>query len=226
MSNKTMNEKGFILAMFVLGSICGLVEVIGKGILHQLDLHLSGLLIGLDSILIGIGLAMYKNPLMIIGMGFIACIYKQLVVPIHGISFMCEANACLAVMLEYGSLAGISAFTLNGMGKNKSSRIFTGGAGVLLGAIIYYFAGMRVNPCPYMLTFNSPGGFTAFIAKEGLIWASFTAILFTLGWSVGERFSDKPSILMKENAHLYYLKSALVIVICLIASGMFISVQG
>jgi hypothetical protein len=224
-SNGTVNKKEFILSMLVLGSVCGLVEVFIGGILHQLGLHLSGLLIGLDCILLGIGLALYRKPWMIIGMGLIACTYKQLVVPIRGISFMCEANSCLAVLLEYGSLAGISAFTLDSMGKNTTSRILTGGTGVFLGAIIYYFAGMRVNPCPYMLSFNVPGGFAAFVTKEGLMWASFAALLFPLGWSVGEKFSDKLSTLIKENVHLYYLKSALTIVICLIASGIFISMQ-
>jgi hypothetical protein len=226
MSNKTENKKGFIVATLALGSVCGLVEVIVGGVLHQFGIHLSGLLIGLDCILIGIGLAIYNNPLMIIGMGLITCICKQLVVPVLGISFMCKANSCLAVMLEYGSLTGIAAFTLNSMKKNTGSRILTGGAGVFLGAIIFYFAGMRVSPCQYMLSFNVPGGFTAFIVKEGLIWALFAAALFPLGWSVGERLNEKTFILIKENPHLFYLKSALTTVICFIASAIFISRQG
>jgi hypothetical protein len=226
MSNKTENKKGFIVAMLVLGSMCGFVEVVIKGVLHQWGLHLSGLLIGLDCFLIGIGLAIYNNPLMIIGLGLITCICKQLVVPVLGISFMCEANSCLAVMLEYGSLSGIAAFTLNSMKKNTGSRVLTGGAGVFLGSSIYYFAGMRVNPCPYMLSFNVAGGFTAFIAREGLIWALFAAALFPLGWSAGERLSEKTFILIKENIHLFYLKSALTTIICLTASVIFISMQG
>lgn len=226
MSNKNENKKGFILTIFALGSICGLVEVIIGGVLHQLGIHLSGLLIGLDCLLIGLGLAIYNNPLMIIGMGLITCICKQLVVPVLGISFMCEANSCLAVMLEYGSLASIATFTLNSMKKSTYSRILAGGAGVFFGSIIYYFAGMRVNPCPYMLSFNVPGGFAAFLAKEGLIWASFAAALFPLGWSVGERLSVKKFILIKKNPHLFYLKSALTTVICFIACIISISLQG
>jgi hypothetical protein len=226
MGDRTGDKKGFMFTMLVLGSVCGLIEVIVKGVLHQSGLHLSGLLAGLGCFLIGIGLAVYRSPSMIIGIGAIACLYKQLVVPIHGISFMCGANACLAVMLEYGSLAGLSAFTLKTMGRNAASRILTGGAGVFIGSMIYYFAGMRLNPCPYMLTFNVPGGFTAFIAREGLTCASFGAVLFPLGWSVGERFGEKLSVLIKGKTRPYYLKSAFSIVVCLAAAGIFVSMKG
>jgi hypothetical protein len=227
MNNETAaNKKDFILAILVLGSICGFVEVVVGGVLHRFGFHLSGFLIGLDCILIGGALAIYRNPLMIIGMVFVSCIYKQLAVPLRGTSFMCEANSCLAVLLEYGSLAAISAFTLKGMGKNMISRIVTGSAGVFVGSIIYYFAGMRVNPCPYMLTFNAPGGFMAFLAKEGLIWAVFAGVLLPLGWSLGEKFNHRTFVSAEENILFYYLKSALTVIICLAASGIFISVQG
>ena len=213
----------FVLTMLALGSVCGLVEVIVKGVLHHLGLHLSGLLIGLDCILIGIGMAMFRNPLMIIGMGVVTCICKQLVVPLHGVSFMCGANGCLAVMLGYGSLAVIAAFTLWRMVNNITSRMLTGGSGVFLGSIIFYFVGMHVNPCPYLLTFDVPGGFASFVAKEGVVWAAFSAALFPLGWSFGERLAEKP--LVRETPS-YYMKAGVTTVICLAASGLFISLQG
>lgn len=228
MNNKTETENkvGFIAATLALGSTCGLIEVVVKGVLHHFGIHLTGLLIGLDCILIGIGIAIYNNPLMIIGMGLITCICKQLVVPVLGTSFMCKANSCLAVMLEYGSLASVAAFTINSMKKNTYSRILTAGSGVFLSSIIFYFIGMRVSPCQYMLSFNVPGRFTAFIFKEGLIWALFASALFPIGWSVGERLNEKTFVLIKENPHLFYLKSALTTVFCFIACIISISIKG
>lgn len=227
MVNQNDKPKGFFLSMLALGAMCGLVEVVVGNALHQSGIHLSALLIGLGCILLGIGLAIYKNPLMIIGMGLTACLCKQLVVPVLGLSFMCEANSCLAVLLEYGSLAGMSALTMNSMRKNADARILTAGSGIFLGSVIYYFLGMRVSPCQYMLSFNVSGGFVNFIAKEGLIWSAFSAALFPLGWSIGERLTEKTTALLQQKPRYFYLVTALSsTACCLIACIISITLQG
>ena len=218
--------KGLFLAMLALGSMCGLVEVVAGNALHQTGIHFSGLLVGLGCVLIGIGLAIYRKPWMILGMGLVACMCKQLVVPVLGMAFACKANSCLAVLLEYGSLAGISALTLNSMRKNTGARILTAGSGIFLGSVIYYFAGMRVSPCPYMLSFNAAGGFINFVTKEGLVWAAFSAALFPLGWSIAEQVSKKTAVMFEQKPRLFYLGTALTTAVCLIACIISIALQG
>ena len=48
--DESIRKKNIILAMVVLGSICGLIEVAVKGLLNQKGIHLSGLIISLDFI--------------------------------------------------------------------------------------------------------------------------------------------------------------------------------
>lgn len=225
MVGQNRKVKGLLPAMLTLGALCGLVEVVGGNILHQSGIHLSGLLIGLDCILIGIAMALYEKPLMVIGMGLVTCAFKQLVIPVLGLSFACKANSCLAVMLEYGGLTALAAITLNGMRKNSLIRALTAGIGVFAGSIVYYFAGMRVKPCPYMLSFNVPGGLVNFIAREGLVWAAFSAVLFPLGWMVGEKSREKAVVLIEQKPQLFRLAAMLTTVVCLVASVVSIMSQ-
>jgi len=221
------SKTALVLAVIALGSVIGVIEVLGKEFLHQVNFpYRSGVLVGFGFGIAGIGFAIFKKPLIIIGLALVAVICKQLVVPILGLSFMCKANACVAVMLEYGSLAAIAAITMNRMQKNANMRTLTAGASVFLGAITYYLIGMHIKPCSYMLSFNVPGGFVKFLIVEGLIWAAFAAILFPLGWTVGERLSEKTFVLFEQNPRLFYLKSALTAVVCFIACIISISIQG
>ena len=212
--DESIRKKNIILAMVVLGSICGLIEVAVKGLLNQKGIHLSGLIIGLDFIVIGIALAIYQKPLLILGMGFIVCLCKQLVVPLLGLSFMCQVNSCLAIMLEFGAFAAIASFTFDKMKKSVGSRILSAGIGVFTVSILFYFIGIHVRPCPYLLSFNIPGGFISFIAKEGIVWAIFAAALFPLGWAIGERLKGKIFELVLQRPRFYYAGVALVTIFC------------
>lgn len=184
-------NKGVITGLLVLGSLCGLAEVAGGALLHGLGIHFSGLLIGLDALFIGIAMALFGNPAMILGMGVMACLHKQLAIPLLGLPALCKANACLAVLLEFSGIAGMTALFMDRVKKSRVARSLAAGAGVLAGSVLYYFTGMHVRPCAYMLSFSGPSGFTAFILKEGTVWALSTALFFALGWSIGEKVKEK-----------------------------------
>jgi hypothetical protein len=213
-------KKNILLATIVLGSICGLIEVATKNILNYNGIHLSGLIIGLDFIVIGIALAILRSPLMIIGMGLIACLCKQLVVPLLGLSFMCKANSCLAIMLEFATFASLAAFTLNKMKTSATARALTAGAGIFVSSILFYTIGMCVVPCPYLLSFNIPGGFISFILKEGVVWSIFAAMLFPMGWKIGESLSAKVFELSLQRPRLYYAGATLVTIFCLLGCAL------
>ncbi len=225
-SQKPRDEKisktAVLLAVIAMGTVCGVIEVAGKQFLHQINFpYTSAILVGLCFGIIGIGLAVIRKPIIIIVMAAVAVICKQLVVPILGVSLMCKANACVAVMLEYGSLAAIAAITMGRMKKNVNMRILTAGTAAFLGAATYFFIGMHVKPCPYMLSFNVSGGFVKFLTVEGLIWAAFAAIMFPFGWTVGEKLREKTLILL-EHKRLSYLMPVLTASICFI--GCIISI--
>lgn len=223
-SDTKISKTNLLFAVLALGSICGLLEVVFGGFLHQIKFpYRVGLLTGLGFGVIGFGLAIFKKPFMAIWIGLVAVLCKQMVVVILYISVMCKINSCLAVLFEYGALAGIAAITINGIKENTSIRMLTSSSAALVGSVAFYFVGMQVAPCQYLLSFNHPGGFGAFLINEGLIWAAFSAILFPLGWLAGEKFTEKTFVLLARKPRLFYIGTTLTTIFCWVICAIAIS---
>jgi len=214
-------KKKLLLAVLVLGSVCGLLEIAGGGLLRHSPFR-SAILTGLGLGIIGFALAIFKKPIMALGMVLVVVLCKQLVVPVLGVSVMCKMNSCLAVMFEYGGFFALAAITMNKMKKSSGMRSLTAGAGVLAGSVAYYFIGMRAAPCAYMLSFNRAGGFISFMAAEGLIWAAFSAVLFPLGWLAGEKYKERVFVLAQK-PRLFYAGAFAITIFCWAASATAIS---
>jgi len=217
-------KKKFFVMALVLGSVCGLMEVVFGGLLHHgfFQQFRSAILTGVGLGIIGFALAILGKPVIAVLIGIVAVLSKQMVVPVLGVSVMCKMNSCLAVMLEYGGFFAVAAITMNKMKKNAVLRPLTAGAGVLAGSIAYYFIGMRVAPCAYMLSFNRAGGFVSFMAAEGLIWAAFSAVLFPLGWLAGEKYREGVFAL-SQRPRLFYAGASAIVIFCWIVSAAAIS---
>ena len=196
---------GRIMMIIALGSLCGLLEVVLGGFLGQAKFpYKSGLLVGLGFGIIAFGFAIYKKPLIAFWMAIVAALCKLMVVPVLGLSVMCKMNSCLAVMLEYTALAGVAAFTMKKMQAKGGYRFLTAGSGALVGSIAFLLIGMHVAPCDYLLGFNQAGGFVSYLYKESLNWVIFAAVLFPLGWMIGERSSDKLAALFQNKPRFAY----------------------
>ena len=226
-TNETDMKAGkmnLLFAMLALGSVCGLLEVIFGGFLHQIKFpYRVALLTGLGFGVIGFGLAIFKKPFMVIWIGLVAVLCKQMVVVILHVSLMCKLNSCLAVLFEYSALSGIAVMTMSRVKENTGIRMLMGGSAALIGSVAFYFIGMQVAPCNYLLSFNHPGGLSAFLINEGLMWAAFSAILFPLGWLIGERFAEKTDVLLARKPQLFYIGTALTTVFCWVICAIAIS---
>ncbi len=215
MNEEKISGAKLLVAVVVLGSVCGLVEVIGGGLIRQAGIPFrAGLLTGIGFTVIGFGMAIFKRPLIALGIGMVAILCKQLVVPILHISVVCKLNSCLAVMLEYGALSAIAAITIGRMKEQTESRIFTGGAAAFAGSIAFYIIGMRVAPCMYLLSFNNIAGFGSYLVKESLSWTVFSALLFPLGWRSGERLTERAFTLARQKPGLFYTGATLATFLC------------
>lgn len=222
-STKARGKTDLWLVVLALGSVAGLIEVVAGGLLRDLKFPFtSGLLTGLGFAIIGIGFAIFKKPFIGIIIGLVAILCKLLIVPIMHVSLMCNANSCLAVLLEYGALSGIAATMGNKIHGKTSSRILAGGLAALVSAIAFYFIGMRVAPCNYLLTFREAGVFS-FILKEGSSWIISSAILFPLGWFVGQRLKDKIVLHLIHRPRLIQGGAVLTFVLCWLISAIGIS---
>lgn len=218
------NRPNWLLAIIALGSICGLLEVVGGGFLKQIEFPFrSGLLVGLGFGIIAFGLAIFKKPVIALYLGLIAVISKQLAVAALHLPLMCMANSNLAVLLEYGVLAGVAAVTMGGLNKSVRTRILAGGSAAALGSIAFYFIGMHVAPCNYLLSFNSVGGFISYLFKESLMWALAAAVFFPLGWLTGEKVTGKTLAFVGNRPNYYYIGTILTAAICWLSSTIAIS---
>lgn len=225
---RKLRPADIIITIVVLGSLWGVAEVVLGGALRNVGVsYRAGLLTGVGMGLMAVALAVFlgvlRRPLMLLGIALVAILCKQLVVPILHVSLMCKANSCLAVALQGSALAGVAAVA--GRRLNRSLLIQVAGAAsaALLARGVFYFAGMKLAPCPYLLSYSHAGGFVDYMAANGLAWAGFSAILFPLGYRAGALLRDPVLALGLRKPALYYSASAAAIACCWVASAVAIS---
>jgi hypothetical protein len=151
---------------------------------------------------------------MLLAIAAVAVGVRQLSVPILHLSTFCKANSSLAVLLGGAALTGAAAIGGRRLESGIRSRVAAGFAAGLAAATSFYFIGMRVAPCRYLLSFNGPGGFVAFLRAEGLIWAALCAVLFPVGYRVGESLRDRVFDLRAARPALYYMASITLVICC------------
>jgi len=211
----------YILAIIALGSICGLIEVVAGGYLKQAGFpYRAGLLIGLGFALVALGMAIFRKPIMAVYLGLIAALSKQLAVVILHLPALCMANSTLAVILEYGALAAIATAAFGTTQKSLRSRIIVGGASGFVGSLAFYFIGMQVAPCNYLLSFNSSAGFVSYLYQESVSWALFPLVFFPLGWFVGVKISEKSLTFLNSKPQFYYAGTLITTAICWISCAI------
>ena len=207
-------KKSLLFAILAAGSLWGLSEVLLGGFLHSHAPHIlkAGILTGVGLGIIGIFIAMFERPLYALGIGLVAVMTKQLVVPILGVSVMCKANACLAVMLSAGAVAAaVSIFS-----RKKPALI--GAAAGFSSSAVFYFAGMMLAPCPYLLSFNHR--LMSWLFTEGILWAAFPALLFPLGLMAGEKLKSGAFAVLNSKPAVYYGFASAITVCSLVISAV------
>lgn len=221
---KRAQQVDLLIAILVLGSLWGFSEVVLGGAIAAAGLpYQAGILTGVGMGIMGIVISAFRKPLMLAGIALVAVLSKQLVVPILHVSVMCKANSCLAVMLEGLALVGVIFLAGHKLDKGYLAKIASGASAALLAAAAFWFFGMGVAPCQYLLSFNRPGGFMAFLADEALMWAVFSAMLFPVGYWVGTRLGDAVPALRTRKPLFYYTISAAFVVCCWVASALAIA---
>ncbi|MFZ1948400.1 MAG: hypothetical protein WAW06_12695 [bacterium] len=219
-----MSRRDVAIAILVLGSVWGLLEVGVGGAMKSASIPYKGdILTGLGIGLMAVLLALARRPAGLVGVAVVAVAVKQLAVPILGLSFMCKANSCLAVGLAGGALAGASAVAGARLHRSVAARVATGVAAGLVAGTAFYAIGMRVAPCQYLLSFNRQGGYVDFMAAEGLIWAALGGVFLPLGYRVGLGLNQGLVSLRARRPLLYYSVSLAIVAVAWVASGLAIA---
>lgn len=221
---KWRNPAGILLGVLVFGSLWGMAEAAIGGGLHAAAFpYRAGLLTGIGMGIMAVALVIHKKPAMLLGIGAVAVLVKLLAVPILGISFMCKANSCIAVLLEASAFTIVALILTRQINKNIYTGMGVGALAATLGAIGFFFIGMQVAPCNYLLGFK--GNLGGFLISEGLVWAAFSAILVPLGYLVGAKLGTKTLPWLSRRMPLYWATSAGIIVSCWAISAVVISLD-
>jgi len=208
-----------VIGTLVFGSIWGLSEVGLGGVLSAVDFsYRSGLLTSIGMALMAIALVIYKKPAMLIGIGLVAVLVKLLAVPILHISVMCKANSCIAVFTEAVALSLVAFLLMSAMGKSVHARMGGGALAAIIASVVFYFVGMQVAPCKYLLSFTPAG----FIVTEGLVWAAFSACLLPAGYLAGMKLRETTFPWLARRKLLFYATTAAIIVSCWAISAIVI----
>ena len=214
-ADKRRAARDMLIGLLVLGSVWGFLEVVLGGAMKAGSIPYKGdVLTGLGMMLMGIAVAMYRKPLLLIAIAAVAVGVRQLSIPILHLSTFCKANSSIAVMLGGTALAGGAALAGRRLERGARARVITGFAAGLTAAVSFFFIGMRVAPCRYLLSFNRAGGLVAFLQAEGIIWAALCAILFPVGYRVGVSMRESVFDLRATRPALYYTASIMLVVCC------------
>ena len=202
-----------LLGIFIFGSIWGASEAaLGGGLNAAGFPYRSALLVGIGMAIMGAALVIHRKPIMLLGIGALAMLIKLMAVPILSVPVMCKVNSCIAVLLEAVAFTLVGFVLLRQMDKNIYTRMGAGALAATLGAIGFFFIGIQVAPCNYLLSFS--GNLGGFLTSEGLFWAASSAILLPLGWMAGEKVNRVTLPWLVERKPLCYLTSASIVILC------------
>jgi len=203
--NSKLKFKNVLIFIIVLSSIWGLSEVVLNEWMRSARLPFrAGILAGIGMLTMGILIRVTKRSYTLLVIPILVVLLKQMAVPILGVSVLCKANSCIAVGLQAFALAGVVGITWRKLNNGLMALMATGAGSGLLSAALFYFVGLRVAPCPHLLSLNHPGGFATFILTEGFAWAAFSAALFPLGYWLGEKVSNPISNFANRRPGYYY----------------------
>jgi len=213
-----------LVAVLVLGSLWGAAEVVLGSAMAASDVPFrAGVLTGIGVAAMGVALAAFRRPAMLVGIAVVAVLCKQLVVPILRVSVLCEANSSLAVLLDGAALGIVAGLLGRRMEGRLPVRVGAGAAAGVLAAGAFYFAGLRVAPCNYLASFARPGGAVAFMVEQGLVWAAFAAALLPVGYWLGIRSASAVPALRSRRPMVYGAVSAAIVACCWLASALTIA---
>ena len=210
MKNQKFKMADIIAGALLLGAFWGFTEVFLKDVLSLGGKPFTAaLMTGIGVAVMAFALAVYKRAGVIMMVAAATVAARMIIVPVLGCSAMCRANACVALLLLGGSMSAAMFLGRNKVnGRSASGGLLSGGAAMVSGGA-FFFAGMAVAPCPYLLSFNQAGGFAAFFTAEVMYWAIFSALMFYPGYALGVKMRNSVFTLRNAQPAFYYTGTAL-----------------
>ena len=210
-----------ITGVLIFGSLWGFLEATLGGFLHMILFPNKGAIMsGIGVAIMASALAIYKKPVMAIGIGTVAASFKLLDVWIFALppSSYHIVNPAVAIIIEALAFSVITVFIMNRLARNAYIGI---GAGVLMGLIsatAYINFALYATPLE-VLTRQGVNTAGPFIMNQGLVQAAFWGALLPLGYLGGEKLVARIS-LVSTSKLLYSVSMAAGISFCWIISAI------
>lgn len=215
---KSVDQKSmvyFLFGILVFGSIWGFFEATLGGFLNLILFPNKGAIMsGIGAAIMASGLAIYKKPVMLPGIGIVAALFKWLnswllFVPINAVQII---NPAMAIFLESVAFCLVAIFLMKRIAKNTFIGMVTGCLVGIISATAYVYFAVYATHSPIFvrLGIKSIGDF---IIGNGLIQAAFSGILLPLGFMIGEKFISKAPVVLTRKT-LYYATSVAITVTC------------
>ena len=204
-----------LIGILVFGSIWGLLEATLGGVMHLVNFPNTGAIMsGVGMALMGIALAFYRKPVMLIGIGAIAATFKLLNVWILLIPANVPhiINPIAAIILEAAAFSLITSFLMNLITKSNYAVVWAAFLAGMLSAFSFALVAVYLTHIPI----NARVGMDSvreFVLVNGLVQSAFAGVFVPIGYMLGRKLATiTPNVLRRRT--LYYTVSASTVLLC------------
>ena len=221
-TNPETERRGFT-GLVLCGALLGLAEIVISSIMRNAGLpHRSAVLAGLGMGLMALALALYRRTAAVLGVASMAALCKALAIPVFQPPFFCNANACIAVLLNSAALAAVAAVAGRWMERIVVFRVAAGVVAAVAGVAAFYSLGVYVEPCRPLMQINAAGGILTYLASKGLPAAVASGVLLPAGYALGLRLRDSRLPVPGRHGLVGYPVTAAILVSCWLLNGLLI----
>jgi len=225
--NTVGKTKNLLIDMVVIGSIWGLLDVLTVTYLVPVchigklcSCPITVVMIGFP--LMTFALIKYRKPLMLIGMGIIAALFKLLdfaIIPLPVINghtiYQPVVNPAIAAVTASITFAVFAGILLNRLEKNIVPRILVGLVAGFCSIIAFALTSFYITHT-HPLIVDTP--VQLLCPLHGPLAAIMGSITLPLGFLLAKYLNKKTYILQTKKPVLYYLSSGLIVVISIMTS--------
>jgi len=225
---KDDNIVQILLGVVAFGCIWGFFEAITfLGLLHShwgilFPYHLCPCFLMaaiFGSFVMGLALAIYKRPSMLMGIGLVAAGFCWLSVPflpnlVRSTHYGPIVASAAAAIMGSLSLALVASFLWKKLGRNIPLRIGMGALSAILASTLFILATAYGMDKPICADLGYSRPLPDFLGIGGMVWVCCAAILFPVGYLAGVRLRSWFTPELMERPLLSYAASVAIIVLC------------
>ena len=232
-----MQKKGklqFFLGVVALGCVWGFFEAVTfLGLLHShwgtlFRYHLCPCFLMaavLGSFVMGLALSIYKRPDMLVGIGLVAAAFCWFAVPflptpVRSTHYGPVVSSAMAAVLGSLSLALVTAFFKRRLERNVPTRIGVGTLSGIFASIIFILVTAYGVDKPICADLGYARPLPDFLGIGGMVWMVAQAIMFPLGYMVGEKLCVWLVPRMERKPSMNYAVLTSVIAFCFVGGAI------